>query len=83
MVEGYAERQMSSLLRLMDAYGFEIAAVSTRLTAQLAREPGYQALLTLPGVGDHRFGEQDVPHEHVHPSVGPGGILVAQSLFDW
>jgi transposase len=43
--------RVNSLLRLIDAYGFEIAAVSTRLTAQLAREPGYQALLTLPGVG--------------------------------
>jgi len=43
--------RVNSLLRLIDAYGFEIAAVSTRLTADLAREPGYQALLTLPGVG--------------------------------
>src|SRR3954463_996214 len=43
--------RVNSLLRLIDAYGFEIAAVSTRLTAQLAREPGYQALLALPGVG--------------------------------
>jgi transposase len=43
--------RVNSLLRLIDAYGFEIAAVSTRLTAQLAPEPGYQALLALPGVG--------------------------------
>jgi transposase len=43
--------RVNSLLRLIDAYGFEIAAVSTRLTAQLAGEPGYQALLALPGVG--------------------------------
>jgi len=41
--------RVNSLLRLIDAYGFEIAAVSTRLTAQLAREPGYQALLAPPG----------------------------------
>jgi hypothetical protein len=45
------DRRVNSLLRLIDAFSFEIAAVSTRLTAQLAREPGYQALLTLPGVG--------------------------------
>jgi hypothetical protein len=38
-------------LRLIDTFDFEIAAVSTRQTAELAREPGYQALLTLPGVG--------------------------------
>jgi transposase len=43
--------RVNSLLRLIDACGFEIAAVSTRLTAQLIREPGYQALLALPGVG--------------------------------
>src|ERR671932_1997004 len=43
--------RVNSLLPLIDAYGFEIAAVSTRLTAQLAGEPGYQALLALPGVG--------------------------------
>jgi transposase len=43
--------RVNSLLRLIDAFSFEIAAVSTRLTADLAREPGYQALLTLPGVG--------------------------------
>jgi transposase len=43
--------RVNSLLRLIDAYSFEIAAVSTRLTAQLAPEPGYQALLALPGVG--------------------------------
>jgi transposase len=43
--------RVNSLLRLIDAFSFEIAAVSTRLTGQLAREPGYQALLALPGVG--------------------------------
>ena len=43
--------RVNSLLRLIDAFDFGIAAVSSRLTAQLAREPGYQALLTLPGVG--------------------------------
>jgi transposase len=43
--------RVNSLLRLIDAYGFEIAAVSSRRSAQLARDPGYQALLTLPGVG--------------------------------
>ncbi len=43
--------RVNSLLRLIDAFDFEIGAVSSRLTAQLAREPGYQALLALPGVG--------------------------------
>jgi transposase len=43
--------RVNSLLRLIDAFSFEISAVSTRLTGQLAHQPGYQALLTLPGVG--------------------------------
>jgi transposase len=43
--------RVNSLLRLIDAYTFEIDTVSTRLEAQLADKPGYQALLTIPGVG--------------------------------
>jgi transposase len=43
--------RVNALLRLIDAFDFEVATVSTRLQADLAREPGYQALLSLPGVG--------------------------------
>ena len=42
---------MNSLLRLIDAYTFEIDTVTDRLAAQLADQPGYQALLEIPGVG--------------------------------
>jgi transposase len=43
--------RVDSLLRLIDAYTFEIDTVSARLQAQLADKPGYQALLSIPGVG--------------------------------
>src|ERR687883_119096 len=36
--------RVNSLLRLIDAFSFEIATVSTRLTADLAGEPGHQGL---------------------------------------
>jgi transposase len=34
--------RVNSLLRLIDAYGFEIDTVAARLRAQLADRPGYQ-----------------------------------------
>jgi transposase len=43
--------RVNSLLRLIDAYTFEIDTVTARLQAQLAGQPGYQALLSIPGVG--------------------------------
>ena len=43
--------RVDSLLRLIDAFDFEVDAVGARLRAQLAGEPGYQALLSVPGVG--------------------------------
>jgi transposase len=43
--------QESALLRLIDAYDFEIGAVSGRLRAQLARHDGYHAVQAVPGVG--------------------------------
>jgi Transposase IS116/IS110/IS902 family len=42
---------VDSLLRLIEAFDFEVDTVSSRLQAQLAGEAGYQALLALPGVG--------------------------------
>jgi transposase len=43
--------RVDSLLRLIDAYTFEIDTVSTRVQSRLAGEPGFQALLGIPGVG--------------------------------
>jgi transposase len=43
--------RVNSLLRLIEAYTFEIETVAARLDADLARQPGYRALLALPGVG--------------------------------
>lgn len=43
--------RVNSLLRLIDVFGFEIEALTSRLNARLSGDPGYQALLTLPGVG--------------------------------
>ncbi len=43
--------RVDSLLRLIDTYTFEIDTLSARLRAQLADQPGYQALLSIPGVG--------------------------------
>jgi transposase len=40
-----------SLRRLIDAFDFEADVVAKRITAQLARHPGYQAVQTIPGVG--------------------------------
>jgi transposase len=40
-----------SLLRLIDAYDFEIDAVTKRITAELKHHPGYQAIQAIPGVG--------------------------------
>jgi transposase len=42
--------RVDSLLRLIEAFDFEVDTVSSRLQAQLAAQAGYQALLTLPGV---------------------------------
>jgi transposase len=41
----------NALCRLIDAYDFEIDAVSTQLRGQLAVHSGYRTLQTLPGVG--------------------------------
>jgi transposase len=43
--------RVNSLLRLIDAYTFEIDTVTDRLATQLADRPGYHALLEIPGVG--------------------------------
>jgi transposase len=43
--------RVDSLLRLIEAFDFEVDTVSARLQAQLAGEAGYQALLSVPGVG--------------------------------
>jgi len=40
-----------SLRRLVDAFTFEIDVVTKRVTGQLARHQGYQAVQALPGVG--------------------------------
>ena len=40
-----------SLLRLIDAYNFEIDVVTKRVTADLKHRPGYQAIQAIPGVG--------------------------------
>jgi transposase len=41
-----------SLLRLIDAYNFEIEVVTKRVTAELKHKPGYQAIQAIPGVGE-------------------------------
>ncbi|MGW0825060.1 IS110 family transposase [Streptomyces sp. NPDC002845] len=41
----------NATLRLIDAYGFEIALADGWLRARLATHPGYRTLQTLPGVG--------------------------------
>lgn len=43
--------RVGSLLRLIDAYTFEIDAVTKRVTADLRGHAGYQAIQALPGVG--------------------------------
>ncbi len=40
-----------SLRRLIDAFTFEIDIVAERTCGQLARDPGFQAVQTIPGVG--------------------------------
>jgi transposase len=40
-----------SLLRLVDAYTFEIDVVTKRVTAELTRHPGHRAIQSIPGVG--------------------------------
>jgi transposase len=40
-----------SLLRLIDAFTFEIDVVTKRVTANLSQDPGYRAIQTIPGVG--------------------------------
>ncbi len=46
----YAAR-IASLRRLIEAFDFEIDAVTARVQAQLARDPGYRAIQAIPGVG--------------------------------
>jgi transposase len=46
----FAARALS-LLRLIDAFTFEIDTVTTRVTADLGRHPGYRAVQANPGVG--------------------------------
>ncbi len=48
--EAYAMR-LDSLRHLLDVYEAAIAELDTHIHAQLKAEPGYWALLTLPGVG--------------------------------
>ncbi|ABW09935.1 transposase IS116/IS110/IS902 family protein [Parafrankia sp. EAN1pec] len=43
--------RVTSLRRLIDLLDFEIDAAACQLAGRLARDPGYQALLVLPGVG--------------------------------
>jgi transposase len=50
-LDGPYRARVDALLRLIDAFDFEVDTVSTRLRAQLAADPGYRALLTVPGVG--------------------------------
>jgi transposase len=45
------QARVQSLLRLVDAFTFEIDAVGKRVTADLNRHPGFQAIQALPGVG--------------------------------
>jgi transposase len=40
-----------SLLRLIDAFDFEIDVVTKRVTTSLKRVPGYTAIQAIPGVG--------------------------------
>jgi transposase len=40
-----------SLLRLIDAFSFEIDVVTKRVTADLKRDRGYRAIQAIPGVG--------------------------------
>ncbi|HEX2418473.1 MAG TPA: IS110 family transposase [Micromonosporaceae bacterium] len=40
-----------SLLRLIDAFDFEIDVVTKRVTTELKHTPGYTAIQTIPGVG--------------------------------
>jgi transposase len=48
--EAYAMR-LDSLRNLLDVYEAAIAELDTHIHAQLKADPGYRALLTLPGVG--------------------------------
>ena len=48
--EAYAMR-LDSLRSLLDVYERAIAELDTHIHAQLKADPGYQALMTLPGVG--------------------------------
>ncbi|MFD6325128.1 transposase, partial [Streptomyces sp. NPDC058442] len=43
--------RVNCLLRLIDAYDFEIDVVSTRLRAHLAGHAGYRAVQDIPGIG--------------------------------
>ncbi|MGW5366642.1 IS110 family transposase [Actinopolymorpha pittospori] len=43
--------RVNALLRLIDAYDFEVEAVTNQLRGRLAHDPGFQALLSVPGVG--------------------------------
>ncbi len=48
--EAYAMR-LDSLRNLLDVYEAAIAELDTHIHAELKAEPGYQAVMTLPGVG--------------------------------
>ncbi|CAI7979667.1 transposase [Frankia sp. Hr75.2] len=43
--------RITSLRRIIDLLDFEIDATAGQLAGRLARDPGYQALFTLPGTG--------------------------------
>jgi transposase len=43
--------RVTSLLRLIDAFGFEIDTVTKRVTAHLSHDRGWRAVQAIPGVG--------------------------------
>lgn len=45
------QARVVSLLRLIDAFDFEIDTATKRVVADLGRHPGYRAVQTIPGVG--------------------------------
>jgi transposase len=50
-LDGPYRARVNALLRLIEAYDFEVEAVTGQLRGRLAGEPGYLALLALPGIG--------------------------------
>jgi transposase len=69
----YAAR-VASLRRLIEAFDFEIDVVSARLRAQLARDPGYQAVQAILGVGPVLAAVFVAEIGDVHRFDGPGRL---------